>query len=558
MDAKGVVLYEKAINDKGDNITIDVTVENGYQDNDKLILFAQGDTAKVKVTYHTYVYNTDGSEKDLVTKDFTVTAVDRNSAISDAKFTIVKDATVLPAWDATDFKVNSRLAMNDTDRVARFQLKNSSGSDITDDYGDYTVESSDPNVLLASGDVRTGAVLVPVKAGTAYLILRDNNNATLPQTFLVTVVKERELATLTLDKSAVSIADKTDINTVGKVSIAFSAKDQYGDDIAVTVADPTCKIDPAGLTADSGEADTKATAKGTITISTNNTKPGNYVFSVNAVAGEITRTKTFTVNVKVPDGKNEAYELLFVKGTNPAAGEKALSSSQGLNTTISATTATENSKISIALVKRDDGVISKAVANDEIAVKSITIKGSNGKVYGVAAVSGSSIKPVSSAAVTASAIQGFAGVDSLPEITAVSYEDNTFTKNLAKGIYTVSLVYTKDDKDKTITGNFRITDDQPVLNANVLKTTSDEGDINAVLANTDYVKYVYGGITQGTDDYPIEVPVYFGKISDNLKTVVVNKALVKVKLDATHYVNIETPINRVFTTTGGWTGTKGD
>lgn len=549
LDANSVVIYEKSINDKGEGIDIDVTTDNGYMDDAKLTLYEVGNTAKVTVSYHTYNYDAQGNETGLVKNEFTVTAVDSSVAVSGVKYTIVNDDTTIPAWE--NLTAKTRLAMNDNNKYARFQIKDSNGDDITAD-SEYTVESSNDNIVLASG-VANGAVsLVPVKEGSAYLVLKDKDKTVT--TLAITVVSARTLATFTLDKTSVVIATEAAIDTVGAVSIGYSAKDQYGDDIEVTVSEPA----RSNSTTSNGVKPTVTPngangAKGTITLSTSNATTGTYSYNVTASAGEVTRTRTFSVNVKKP-GTSSTYEMLFVKGTD----SNGANATKTLDTTVTKDSSA-GTNISVNLVKRSNGVISDAAGS--VKLKSIIVRGSNGTKYADTTPTDAT-KVVSSAAVTKSAIENFDQKTTntkgkVIEINAVSYDaDNTtFTKNLPAGSYTVTLKFidAKDNKEKTITGTFKVEDKQPALTATVLKTNADTGNtIHGVLADKDFVKYVYGGVTQGTDSTPISVTTVYGR--HNGKTVVVSKATVKVALGGGKYVNIDVPVNRVFTNTSDWAG----
>ena len=545
LDATGVVIYEKSINDKGDGIDINVATDNGYLDDAKLTLYEVGNTAKVTVSYHTYNYDAQGNETGLVKNEFTVTAVDSSVAVSGVKYTIVNDDTTVPAWE--NLNANTKLAMNDNGKYARFQIKDTNGDDITAD-SEYTVESSNDNIVLASG-VANGAVsLVPVKEGSAYLVLKDKDKTVT--TLAITVVSARTLATFTLDKTSVAISTSATPGSAGAVSIGYSAKDQYGEDIVVSVPDPERKTNPTTdvKVAATATANASNGAKGTITISTDNATAGTYTYNVTATAGEVTRTRTFTVNVKKPNSAS-TYEMQFVKG----AGTDGANATKTLDTTVTKDT-TGSTDISVNLVKRSNGVIIGSAT--DVTLKSITVKGSNGKTY----AEKTSSKVVSSAAVTSSAINSFT-IDGTPadghllDIKAVSYDADTFTKNLPAGSYTVTLKVREANKstDTTITGTFKVEDKQPALTATVLKTNADTGNsIHGVLADKDFVKYVYGGVTQGTDSTPISVTTVYGR--HNGKTVVVSKATVKVALGGGKYVNIDVPVNRVFTNTSDWGG----
>ena len=69
------------------------------------------------------------------------------------------------------------------------------------------------------------AVLTPVKAGTAYLLIKKNN--TIVGSVAITVVAEKAVTTMSVDKASVALS--TQLAKPGTVTASF--KDQYGADI---------------------------------------------------------------------------------------------------------------------------------------------------------------------------------------------------------------------------------------------------------------------------------------------------------------------------------------
>lgn len=549
LDANGVVIYEKGINDKPNGIDIEVTSDNGFVDGSKLTLMTTGATAKVTVTYHTYKYDAAGNEQDVIKKEFTITAVENSAAASKFNYTIVKK-DVSPAWE--NLTVNTKLATNDNDRVAKFQIKDSNGEDITATCG-YTVESSNSQIVIAAGDVNSGATLVPVTEGSAYLILKDGTKTVT--TFPITVVAKRIIANFTLDKTSVSIATTAALASNGSASIGYTAKDQYGDKIEVDLSAPECKSMPANASAPSVNI-----VGNKITIETDNATKGTYSYTVTATAGDKKQTKSFSVNVVAPkstDGKS--YVLQFTKGVGTVSGAAALTS---MNTTIT-NDSNAAQTIAVSIAEKQSGVIVGPLNTTAttVSVSSIKVTGSDGKTY---AASGANItKKVTSDAIDAMALaKGLnASGDVNGKLFDISVVTGTqdFVKNLPAGSYKVEVVISVTDDGKTTkktaTGSFTITDAQPVLTANVVATNTEETSIKAVFKNANFVKFVYGGVTQVKDgDSDIgEVVKVYGYV--NGKTCVVNKVTVNVKVPGgSNTVQMTVPVNRVFTTTADqWT-----
>ncbi|MDD7176685.1 MAG: hypothetical protein SPG09_09245 [Lachnospiraceae bacterium] len=87
--------------------------------------------------------------------------------------------------------------------------------------------------------------------------------------------------------------------------------------------------------------------------------------------------------------------------------------------------------------------------------------------------------------------------------------------------------------------------------ASVLATSTDATTLNAVIENKDFVKFVYGGVTQIENDAST---VKFIKADGSSKlgtNYVVKNVVVGVKVGANKYVQMTAPINRVFTSKNG-------
>ena len=130
-DVNGVVLSRTDL-DKNDSskgkVTSAVTLTKGYQDGSILYLPAVGDTATIKVTYHTGTFGTDGKEAGNIEDTFTVTAVDPSMINYNFAVTISDN---IPAWKANSFKANDKIAMG-TDKNAYFRITKDDGNEIAD------------------------------------------------------------------------------------------------------------------------------------------------------------------------------------------------------------------------------------------------------------------------------------------------------------------------------------------------------------------------------------------------------------------------------------------
>ena len=184
LDKNGVVLKYFGI-DEGNTskgyATSEVKFAKGYQDGSKLYLPAVGDTATVKVTYHTGTFGTDGKETGNIEDTFTVTAVDPSLVNLTYAVTVDNaDAThsTAPAWKANSFKANNQVKIGDV-RTAYVRITKEDGSDI-DNYSDYKVEGSDKTKLLVADTTLTAGnatqiAVNGVAEGTTYILVKKDD-----------------------------------------------------------------------------------------------------------------------------------------------------------------------------------------------------------------------------------------------------------------------------------------------------------------------------------------------------------------------------------------------
>ena len=147
-DKNGVILSETALDSSDSSkgkVTSEVKFTKGYQDGSKLYLPAVGDTATIKVTYHTGTFATDGKESGNIENTFTVKAID--PSLVNLTYAVTIDSSA-PAWKANSFKANNQVKIGDV-RKAFFRITKDDGNDI-DNYSDYKVETADRTKLLVA------------------------------------------------------------------------------------------------------------------------------------------------------------------------------------------------------------------------------------------------------------------------------------------------------------------------------------------------------------------------------------------------------------------------
>lgn len=118
---------------------------------------------------------------------------------------------------------------------AYFQIKDANNNEVSN-YYNYSVESSDKNVLMLGGSTLDAVsnsnhrvLVTPVKAGTAYILIKDKDNK-IVGSVAITVVAERTVATMDVDKTSATLS-----NAMTKTAtVTASFKDQYAKNIDVT------------------------------------------------------------------------------------------------------------------------------------------------------------------------------------------------------------------------------------------------------------------------------------------------------------------------------------
>ncbi len=556
LDANGVIVSEKKVCDPETKVEVSCNTLLGTLDNatSKLILYNVGDTATFTVTYHTYKYDsTTGAEQNVIKKDFTVTAVKDASIVSQYNYTV---ATTKP-YDWSKVTPVSTVALGDgedstADRYAFFQIKNQKGDDITADCG-YTVESSDNSKVVADGTVADGVLLKPVSTGSAYLMIKDMDGKVV-STLPITVGEKRKLSVFKLSTNAVTIATDAAVNTVATGYAEVTAKDQYGEDIAVTL-DKKVRTDNVGVTVD----ETYASGK-TIQISSNGAsanKTGVYTIIANDTRNN-TMTTTLNVTTKAPTG-TDTYSVVFLDGNS-----KVLSS---VDTTVkeaagdaSATAAA----ITSVIVKRNNGVVVNKLADSSVSCSAIKVtRNGDNKVFFDAKAGATAT--VTSAAIATDTADNYTGDNKdadelsidITSLTGTSAIANPLVKNLTAGNYTVRYTITVGGKVYNPYATLAVTDKQTAVTANILSTTAGDYNFKSIIANTDFVKFYYGDVQLKTAEYQYVKADY--TINSNGKNAYVKTVTLNVKAaSSNNYFQVTVPVNKTFTNNNTWTSADFD
>ena len=550
LDANGLVLSEKNIKKVDNNIDVSWTSTLGTVDdsNGKLTLYNVGDTATFTVTYHTYKYDTQGNGAEIgaIKKEFVVTAVKNATVVSQYNYTI---ATERPySWSkvtpVTTLGEKDGSGNGDAQRYAYFQIKDSKGNDITATCG-YKVESSDNSIVVADGDVKDGAPLVPVKQGSAYLMIKDGDGKVV-DTKPITVGAKRKISSLKLSTYSVSVASKA----AALYECAFidvTAKDQYGEDVG-TITDITTKTDNGACDA---------------------TYPSGKLIKVAANGGTGAEGQTDKYEVTVSDNNGGSMSQIFT-----ASCAKVTQSTPTISVIFTDTTKIVNSV---------DTTISESKSLDS-AAKNITanvVEVKNGVVVGLAQKANAQVREVSlikndgtklayittgSATITSSAavdatkfgaatkIQtgvAIAGQNTALQISVVSgtganANTNAFVKNLGVGSYTVR--YKIDGYTNDAVATLKVTDSQTAVSVKVKETnTGANTDIASFLGVLDNAEFYYGDVYIGQD---VTIKSIDKVINNNGKNAYVKSVTISVAAanNADQYYVVTVPVNKTFTT----------
>ena len=566
-DVNGVIIDEVAYG-KQDSSKYDfsLSTSNGYVNGSKLYLNKIGDTATAEVTYKTGKYDANGKpEGNITSGKLTITAVDQASVNS-------YDVKIAKAGKKFDKVVaNKQIAVGETSaNTAYFQIKDVDNNEISY-YTDYTVESSDNSILMVddASIADKEAVLTPVKAGTAYLLIKKNN--TIVGSVAITVVAEKAVTTMSVDKASVALS--TQLAKPGTVTASF--KDQYGADIkgdadkvsVSCLSTSADKVKTDDVTANASSKYFSVAQNGNnvaVTFNVANVTKGSYVYKIAYMKdGKEVCAKTVNVNVQTPADPGKG-SVSYALNVNTAKVDTLVDDNHnkaaGTNYDVTVDVTESIGGVPYATLKPADTIADGKTGADATTVESI--------VYKVVDKDGKAIfddvTKVNN--VTNAAIQATNGKLT---VNTVSFSAISAQKNLAKGTYTVTAVITtkkgtNDPVKTTFTTSFVVEDSQPAGKVSRVKDTVAGGTIKAMAEAA--FKYVYEGTSYAASDADetLTVTNVEGITNDNKKIdsknfatetlttkgkkVTVSKIVVEVKTgDKGYKVNIEVPVNLTIT-----------
>ena len=481
-DANGVIVKELKYGEA--DASYDFTINtngNGYTNGSKLYLNKVGDTATAEITYKTGKYDQNGKpEGNIGPNKVTITAT-AQSEINN--FAVRIDDSAKKFDKAKD---TNKIAVNET-KVAMFKIQNADNQEISD-YSKYTFESSDKSVLMLASDkvgTNNSIAITALKNGTAYILVKKDDKVV--GSVAIDIVAERAVATLDVDKSAVTLSK--DLNDTKKVNVTL--KDQYGDKWAGDY----------NLNVECLSTDAKNAQGNTLTANTVNANAASTYFTFTAKTG-----KDVTFNATAEKG-NYVYKISYKKDNKEVAAKTV---------SVAVKKADANATVSAYRLDIDNSNVDMKVDNDNKA-KTINIQ-----VIGVA--DGVDKEVEDDATFTVKKADGtkiFVGNKNAETTTHAAISASTGSlvvkpviisggalavKQLDAGTYTViaekNIVENGTTKTVTISTSFTITDTQAKTEVEVKNNTVTGNTVEQMLKDAIIVTFdgkTYTSVASVTD-----------------------------------------------------------
>ena len=497
-DANGVVLDESAYGSQdASKYDFSLTTNNGYVNGSKLYLNKIGDTATAEVTYKSGKYGTDGKpEGNITSGKVTITAVDQ-ATVNNFAVKVADRNAQNKKFDKID--ANTQVAVGDN-AYAYFQIKDADGNEISN-YYDYSLESSDKAVLmlgdtsLADAANSNHRVLVtPVKAGTAYILIKKDNK--IVSSVAITVVADRAVATMDVDKTAATLSNAMSKNA----TVTASFKDQYAKDIALSSVDGTVKVTclsttakdkkPSDITADNDYFSeiTKTGNKAKVTFYAD-VDAGTYQYKISYEKDtKEVCARVITITIQEPKDPSQGTES-FALDVNKTEIDNLVDNDHNTPADYVITASVNQMINGVANQTLSRGTELK---DNTTEVKSITYKLEDKDGKDVSTNTGCDITM---------------GRNTMT-VQTVSFSAFTAEKNFGAGTYKITATVktgkkTESDSTKwvtkTFTTTFTVKDTQPTGDMSLEKDSIDRVSDSEALVKA-AVKLVYGDHTYGVDD----------------------------------------------------------
>lgn len=399
LDANGVdVTKTDALQSR---VTIEMDASKGYavwdSTNNKwmITIYSYPQSVTVKAIYHTYDY-TDTTEKTYESTAVINSVKEIPNEAKEIAYTFAKGS---PDWTKTNTTVPA-----DADGYQLFIKAKDSDTDAELTEKDFTFESSDTSVLtLFQSD--DGVYVTPVKTGSALIKATYGKTVKMIQ---VNIGAASKVTNVTANTTKVDLSDAMLDDTV---TVTFTAKDQYGNE--VDYSNEAMNVEISGSDKSGGVIDHYTPVKNKVTF---------------YLKGELNRTVTNT------------YKVTYFGRT--------------FNISVNATKVTDK-EVKKLKIEKNVGTVDIVVDKNTDASKTVELKvyGLNKAGQKVEAISGASVVLKIGSDKKAELTTGSNGVATFE---ALELKDNVATK-AAVGTYTASVSY---GKYTTVQTSFVVKDSQ--------------------------------------------------------------------------------------------------
>ena len=533
-DANGVVVKELKYGETDSNYDFTINTNgNGYTNGSKLYLNKVGDTATAEITYKTGKYDQNGKpEGNIGPNKVTITATAQSEVNN---FAVRIDDTAKKFDKAKD---TNKIAVNET-KVAMFKIQNADNQEISD-YSKYTFESSDKSVLmLASNKVGTNnsIAITALKNGTAYILVKKDDKVV--GSVAIDIVAERAVATLDVDKSAVTLSQDL-TNDTKKVNVTL--KDQYGDKWAGDY----------NLNVECLSTDAKNAQGNTLTVNAVNANAASKYFTFTAKTG-----KDVTFNATAEKG-NYVYKISYKKDNKEVAAKTV---------SVAVKKADVNAKVSAYRLDIDNSNVDMKVDNDNkektINIQMIGVADGvdkeveNDATFTVKKADGTKIFVGNKNAETTTHAAISASTGSLVVKPVIISGGALAVKQLDAGTYTViaekNIVENGTTKTVTISTSFTITDTQAKAEVKVKNNTVTGNTVEQMLKDAIIVAFdgkTYTSVASVTDkDGALNIGEVEATLNDGTKIKKDNNNL-NTNISAGKYITVTKLTVKVNVATG--------
>ena len=379
---------------KSSSVTIEeVENKDGWLNGNKLTIFNKGSVAKVKVTYHTYKYATNGTEEGAVSVEAVITAIDESAAtVGNYKNYVIADKK--PNWNKVSENKNV-ICINETGMKVFLKALDSNNADVTD----LTFSSGNEDLVLVSDD----GSLVAVKEGSTVIVVK-NAKGTVLWTLPVVIKAERKDTTVSFANSTVTVVN----NGIKTATTEFKVADQYGD--SRDAAGKVGTITPIGSAPASLVTNTDITDK-LVNIDATGVDKGTYQYKV---------------FLKDSDTKFTVLTVVVKEATSTTVSQYRLSlSATTVDTVVDADTALEDKAVTGQVIGMASGV------DYEKSTVYVEVTNPDGKL-----VDSSSDGSFSVNYITASGSQLVKAAKGTYKVTA--YKDNTKAQVIGRTAFVVN------------------------------------------------------------------------------------------------------------------------